>query len=571
MGPKTVWKLLRRLALACLLLLAAPAASAASGPCHAAASLAESDAAVAASPQRWTCGNANWSLAAERTYLRFSVAPGQPPPTTFATRLTRFEAMRLTVAAADGRSVSREVRVSDMQPASEGLIMRIPLPRLDASLSEVVVRIDGARHVSMLSQAHLLERHAADAAPGRRQLVIAALCGLLCAPFLFNFAFYFVLRQRFLVWHSLAVSLMLLQTLITSGLINRFVAFSVSQLALTQTAAFGAAVAAAALFTADLIEPEKLDRLHRRLLAAMVPWIAAFTAFYLLADGPLRGIAPTIYYASYIPVLALFAWVMAVALRRGSRAVRFQIAAWIPLMAVGSVRIASVLGAAAAPLDLDFEQQLAFVLEVLISGLGVVDRFMVLRRQRDQALFEARVLEQAVERDPLTGLINRRGIEQRFADCRSRGFRTMAVLDLDHFKTVNDTHGHGVGDDVLRAVAHALAPDDDTIVVRLGGEEFLLLLRGRDAAARAERRREAISTRVAADVPGLERIVTASMGLVEQTAGLAAGGFAAQFAHCDRLLYEAKRAGRNRTMRERVQTFTERRRRHRRARAAHAA
>jgi diguanylate cyclase (GGDEF)-like protein len=136
------------------------------------------------------------------------------------------------------------------------------------------------------------------------------------------------------------------------------------------------------------------------------------------------------------------------------------------------------------------------------------------------------------------------------------GFRTMAVIDLDKFKLVNDTFGHLTGDTVLRVAAEALEPDADTLAVRMGGEEFMLLLRGRDTVLRAERRRQAISTRIAAKVPGLDRVITASMGLVELPAdGRIGQDFATLYGHCDRLLYDAKDAGRNRTMREKLQSF----------------
>ena len=132
----------------------------------------------------------------------------------------------------------------------------------------------------------------------------------------------------------------------------------------------------------------------------------------------------------------------------------------------------------------------------------------------------------------------------------------MAVIDLDHFKAVNDTLGHATGDQVLRAVGAALVEDRDTKAIRLGGEEFMLLLRGKDAASRAERRRRAISARITSEVPGLDRVVTASMGLVEHDpGGSLKTDFAMLYSHCDRLLYEAKRLGRNRTMKERLTSF----------------
>jgi diguanylate cyclase (GGDEF)-like protein len=199
-------------------------------------------------------------------------------------------------------------------------------------------------------------------------------------------------------------------------------------------------------------------------------------------------------------------------------------------------------------------------LECIATALGVADRFMNIRLERDKAVSEARLSETLSERDPLTGLMNRRAIEPCFADLRRQGFDTFALIDLDRFKSVNDSHGHAVGDDVLRAVARAFEPDQDVMAMRLGGEEFVLLLRGKDAVSRAERRRMAIPARVSAEVPGLDRMVTASMGLIElperaheQTT------FNQLYVRADRLLYEAKEAGRNRSIFERVMAFPERR------------
>lgn len=570
MAPGALRTLIAGLVAMLLAAFATPAnARASASPCHVGVGLAQDYAALATAPAQWNCRRDDWPLAAERVFLRFAVAPGTAPPEVFATRLTRFSALRLTVLAADGTGVSRDYAEADLRPATDSWTMRAVLPRLDRPVATVVVRIDGARHVGMLAEARLEPATAVSLRSTRFELLMAGLCGLLCAPFLFNFAFYRVLRQRFLVWHTGAVGFMLAQTLVTSGLINRFADPSIFWLCAISAITFGGGVVSAALFSADLIEPDKLDPIHRRLLAATALWVAGFTAYYLLASGGLRATAPTLYYLSFAPVMILFCWVMATALRRGSRAVRFQIAAWLPFLIVGAVRVGSSLGMTAVPLELEVEQHFAIVAEILITALGVIDRFMVLRRQRDHALFETRMLEEVVERDPLTGLMNRRALEQRFVAQRDEGFTTMAVIDLDHFKAINDTHGHATGDAVLRAVAAALAPDDDTVAVRYGGEEFILLLRGPDAAERAERRRAAIPARVATTVQGLDRVVTASMGLVEQAPEVARNrDFVALFAHCDRLLYEAKHNGRNRTMSERLQVFAERRSRFRRKAAA---
>lgn len=524
--------------------------------CHAQAAAGEDYQTIAAKPGRWNCGQTGWSVASAKTVLRFDLGRGESPPASFTTRLTRFDKMLITVVGRDGRVAQRRVVEADMHPATTDWAMSTPLPPMDGSASAVFVEIAGARHAGMLSDARLTAAPAATPASTRHELLIALLCGMLCMPLLFNVAFYRVLRERFLLWHALSTVFMLAQTLITSGLVNRFAEFSLHALSFTSSLTFAGGIIAASLFSADLIEAGKIDPHHRRLLRSVWLWVVPWTLFYLLADGPLRPVAAPLYLASFLPLMALFVWVMVIAKRRGSRAVDFQLAAWLPLMVTGLIRIASSLGLTDAPMEMLLEQHYAMGLEVIITSLGVADRLLAIRRERDLALAEMRVFERRAERDPLTGLFNRRAVEQRFAELHEKGFRAMAAIDLDKFKDVNDGHGHVVGDAVLRAAATALAPDADTIAVRMGGEEFLLLMRGRDIHGRAERRRQAISARIAADVPGLDRIVTASMGLVEQSAGTPMlGDFAALYAHCDRLLYEAKHTGRNRTLREKMQGF----------------
>jgi len=161
--------------------------------------------------------------------------------------------------------------------------------------------------------------------------------------------------------------------------------------------------------------------------------------------------------------------------------------------------------------------------------------------------------EEAV-RDPLTGLHNRRHLDQVLAG----GLDTagtdeglaVITLDIDHFKAVNDRFGHAAGDTVLTAVARLLQAsvrDGDT-AVRLGGEEFLVLLPGADreqAVLRAEEMRRGVAAVVHAF--GGERIhVTVSAGVaVRPGDGTSAG---ALLEAADRALYIAKATGRDRVV-----------------------
>lgn len=260
-----------------------------------------------------------------------------------------------------------------------------------------------------------------------------------------------------------------------------------------------------------------------------------------------RSIQSTAYTAAFAPVLVIFILSVADALRRGSRAAKFQAIGYLPVTMAGLVRLITGVLPWLHSNDAMLLLYVGCVCEVLFTTLGVADRFMTIKRQRDSARFEADMLERLSERDTLTGLLNRRAIEKNFERFRAEGYRTLAVLDLDDFKAINDNHGHVVGDAVLTAAAEALQGDPQVQAFRLGGEEFVLLVRGEDAQAKAERRRQAIPAIVADAVPGLGRSVTASMGMTSMSPN-ADADFAELYKQADKLLYEAKLSGRNRTV-----------------------
>jgi diguanylate cyclase (GGDEF)-like protein len=161
--------------------------------------------------------------------------------------------------------------------------------------------------------------------------------------------------------------------------------------------------------------------------------------------------------------------------------------------------------------------------------------------------------EQLARTDALTGIANRRYLFEVGARELSRARRfshplSALVLDIDHFKQINDTHGHATGDQVLQALARVCQKHvrDIDIVGRYGGEEFVILLVETDlsgAHRSAERLRAQIAeTRIETDQGQVQ--VTVSVGVAG--AYIQSDGFATLVVRADGALYAAKKAGRNR-------------------------
>ncbi|MDP1633335.1 MAG: diguanylate cyclase, partial [Gallionellaceae bacterium] len=157
--------------------------------------------------------------------------------------------------------------------------------------------------------------------------------------------------------------------------------------------------------------------------------------------------------------------------------------------------------------------------------------------------------------DPLTGLYNRRHAVERLLETWAAANRTahplsVILVDLDRFKTINDTYGHPAGDAVLRQFAEILRGDSrlPDVACRIGGEEFLVLLPDTaldGAMSHAERIRLACeAARFAAD--GGELMVTASFGVAEKTVSMS--NYEELLNAADRALYAAKQQGRNRVV-----------------------
>jgi len=194
---------------------------------------------------------------------------------------------------------------------------------------------------------------------------------------------------------------------------------------------------------------------------------------------------------------------------------------------------------AARPGTSDFTDTDQAQLSTIANHTGI--RLSVLRNQE--------LASHQASTDPLTGLANRRALESVVQRLRHEcSTLAVAMVDLDHFKALNDTHGHETGDRALRVFADAardVTMQYDSVVARWGGEEFVIVLADADlerGVALSEELRDALAVRlIDAATPGF----TVSVGV---TVGNSDAPFHELLASADSALYAAKQSGRDRVV-----------------------
>jgi diguanylate cyclase (GGDEF)-like protein len=327
------------------------------------------------------------------------------------------------------------------------------------------------------------------------------------------------------------------------------------------------------------------DRLTAWCLAVLLGTGAALGTLNLFIDGVLRDGAARVVYAVTMLLLVALGAVLALRQRAGQHAAAVLVvagdivyvvvavtttdpmlyapplmllfacfaAAWFLGPRMLTVHMLLVVAACAAALWTNYPDATALAVQVAVSSavldLATVGVF-VLRRRVQRLLAHTQALSST---DPLTGLANRRWlIEQAprmWRQARREGQRVAAlVLDLDHFKRLNDAFGHAAGDEVLRTVAVALSatvrPTD--VLARTGGEELVVLGLVSDPT---EARRLAERLRLAVSASCAEHQVTVSIGvaLVRPSDGdVATDGLWRLVDRADVAMYEAKQSGRDR-------------------------
>jgi diguanylate cyclase (GGDEF)-like protein len=243
---------------------------------------------------------------------------------------------------------------------------------------------------------------------------------------------------------------------------------------------------------------------------------------------------------AYVGVLAVVPMLAAVFATPGLTAL-VAVITWLAAFAFGTVAS-----------DGNVAAQRVRLIIIALSGLAAIGA-SVLRERRERQLQAAMrdaeaadALREQAETDLLTGLLNRRGLVSSLAAEDGRAARTVALIDCDGLKAINDELGHLAGDEYLRAIGRRLArnlaaPDH---VARWGGDEFLVVQSlPLGAAEKSLRRMHSAATATPISIDGTMVDGTMCVGICEWQPGIS---FEQAIAAADGALYEAKAGGRNR-------------------------
>ncbi|WP_132909716.1 diguanylate cyclase [Sphingomonas sp. BK235] len=472
-------------------------------------------------------------------------------------------APRLPAAAADARvrsasvwqgAVALHVRYADGAIRTTGFTSATAWRDLRlGAVFELALPPHSARAVALLwhvraapvTRAIVLDPRLATPAQSHRMEVAmaafyAAFGGLCVALLMSNLALGAALRQRFHPPYCAMVLCLLAYGVSSSGLLGQLTGLDNNLRLRLNTVLLALALSFAILFARRFFHP--------RVFAGWVGRATVIAVGAVLATSTLY-VALMPWQAQLLDALLTVAFAAAAALAlpllwRGWQAdsphARVFVLAWGTPFAFAGLRIAQAAGLVEWNFFVDNSTLVAMALEASCSALVIAWRIKLVVGERDAAREQEMLARLLADSDPLTGLMNRRSF---LREAIGRADQQLLVLiDIDHFKQVNDTLGHDGGDEVLRTFARALlavAPAE-ALVARVGGEEFAMLV----PAALTDLPEQILGAVRAARMP-FDLAVTASLGS-ERGPIATEAEWKRLYRRADAALYDAKTAGRDR-------------------------
>jgi diguanylate cyclase (GGDEF)-like protein len=481
--------------------------------------------------------------------FRFAPVSAAPDdPLVFRITSVWQDAARFRFHYADGTSA--ELAFSQQQASRYlqlGAIFEVPVPRRDAALTGMTLETTGTANLrGVVLGAALMPYSESHGLTDWLVALYAGFVGLILALIAYNLSLWAALRHRFQLHYCFMVAAITGYMFTSSGAVmllfpalanNDRLRFNYVLLTLSAVTAMR--------FVRAFFEERVLPAWLRRTLDVVCTIaMVASIAFAALAPTGI-WVLDRFYFLSLSLVLMLVFVVLYYARRNRSRYFWMFIIAWMAPIMTSVVRSLHGFGLVPYSFWLDNGNLIALAIEALLSSVLITARLRELSRERDNALEGEQSALRLAGSDPLTGLLNRRAFLEK-AIGRENGFRLM-LLDIDHFKAINDRIGHEAGDQVLRALAEVIQScrPSGSLAVRLGGEEFALLV---PLGRQAECLPESVIAAVRAKSMPLGQTVTVSLGFADGSVATEED-WKRLYRLADAALYRAKADGRDRACR----------------------
>lgn len=478
---------------------------------------------------------------------------------SLAIRATRFETLKVYFHFSDGTVEAHQVRKGDFGSywRPNGYIAfntnhpSVPLAAVTIGLDRLAVYDVLRVRLSTISQMGLTVSLTA--------LLAGATLSLLVASFAYNLLLAALSGYRVVLWHAAWVACMIVWGLVWTQLSLLFAPGLAGEATVRLIALLASlAIVLASQYMLAAFKDSVLPRWYTLLYRGITVIFLTLTVLWCFPPSGHAPLLASLFSLSTAVLMGLVVVALIIGTLRNSEEAKDFALAWIlPVVAVASSYQSFIVISG----DILSEQMLVLIagaMQTLWLSYATTRSFARLRVERDQAQARQSELMMLAETDPLTKLYNRRGLTERFREELSaiavnNGAVGLMLIDIDHFKSVNDTYGHEVGDHALQRIANLLGTlqSEGAIVARFGGEEFCTVLPGKhgeELYALAEQVRSLLAGADMSMIFGTtERRITASIGVVDTRQFPDAD---AQFLirMADQALYLAKAEGRNKVV-----------------------
>lgn len=440
----------------------------------------------------------------------------------------------------------RPFEEQSISPMRLGATMVVPLRSNGAPIEMLIAKVKDSGAVrGVMLESQLSSSESALTFEMAMAVLYACFSGICIALLVYNIALWRAMRERFLLAYCAMLAATLCYGIFTSGAPHYFTAemsgpdrlrFTIPMLAYTASTAL--------IFMRYFFEDANVPKWLARATYAQAALMSGFATLYaLLAPWQIKQL-DLIYVCGFIPVPLLFGCYVWTAWKHRDPFLGYFLLAWSGPAISAAFRM--LHGFDILPYHILIENSTLFGLafEALVSSLAIGYRVRLLAKARDRAeLAEIHAMAMA-DTDPLTGLLNRRAFLRSLLERQSHW--TLVLVDIDHFKRVNDSLGHAGGDEAIFLIGSTMQRNspNGALVARLGGEEFAVAYRGDMLLVDPD---DLLAQIRSIQLPQGYRI-TASIGIANRSVANEED-WKILYRAADMALYQAKTGGRDRFMR----------------------